>query len=175
MEQIKKVKELFFENPSKEFYLREIGKATNVPITSTKRILNKLKNEGLTTKLKIKPYPKYRANTESFYYMYHKKNNLIEKIYESGLIAYLVKELSPALIILFGSCAKGEYNFKSDIDLFVQSEENKINLAKYEKILKHKINVFFDKSIHNLSQELANNVLNGEKLYGFIRLKWIKE
>ena len=76
---------------------------------------------------------------------------------------------------MFGSCAKGEYNSKSDIDLFVEDKKSKLDLVEYENVLKHRINIFFDKSIHNLSQELTNNILNGEKLYGFIRLKWIKE
>ena len=171
MEQINKIEELFFENPSKEFYLREISRLKKVPLTTTKRILNQLRNDQIINRLVNKPYSRYIANTENFYYKYYKKNNMIEKIYRSGLINYLIKEINPTTIFLFGSCAKGEYDAKSDIDLFVESEEEKVILNKYEKILRHKINLFFDKSISNLNKELFNNIINGEKLYGFMKLK----
>ena len=170
MGQIEKIEDLFFENPSIEFYLREISKITKVPKTTVQRILLKLKNRELITKLKTKPYSKYRANTENFYYKYYKKNRIIERLYKSELIEYLIKETNSSIIILFGSCAKGEYNSKSDIDLFLGSREIKLNLNDYEKILKHKINMLFRQNIQDLNTELRNNVINGEKLYGFIRI-----
>ncbi len=170
MEQIKKIQELFFGNPSREFYLREINKLTNVPITTSKRILNNLKNKELIIKLKVKPYPKYRANTENFYYKYYKKNRIIEKLYKSGLIEYLVDKTHPSTIILFGSCAKGEYDANSDIDLFLGANEIKLDLDEYGKKLKHKINITFEQNLGDLNTELRNNIINGEKLYGFIRI-----
>ena len=170
MEQIEKIQELFFENPSREFYLREINKLTNVPITTTKRILNNLKNKELITKIKTKPYPKYRANTENFYYKFYKKISIMEKVYRSGLIDYLIEERNPSIIILFGSCAKGEYDIKSDIDLFLGANEIKLSLNEYEKKLKHKINITFEQNLGDLNTELKNNIINGEKLYGFIRI-----
>ena len=170
MEQIERIQGLFFENPSREFYLREINKLTNVPITTTKRILNNLKNKELITKIKTKPYPKYRANTEKFYYKFYKKISIMEKVYRSGLIDYLIEERNPSIIILFGSCAKGEYDIKSDIDLFLGANESKLDLDKYEKKLKHKINITFEQNLGDLNTELRNNIINGEKLYGFIRI-----
>ncbi|MEK6834973.1 MAG: nucleotidyltransferase domain-containing protein [Nanoarchaeota archaeon] len=170
MGQIEKIKDLFFENPSREFYLREISKITNVPKTTVQRILLELKGKELITKIKTKPYPKYRANTENFYYRYYKKTSIIEKIYKSGLIDYLIEERNPSIIILFGSCAKGEYDIKSDIDLFLGANENKIDLNEYEKKLKHKINIIFEQNLGDLNTELRNNIINGEKLYGFIKI-----
>ena len=166
-----KIEELFFENPSKYFYLREVSKSAKVPKTTVQRILIELKEDNFIIKIKDKPYPKYVANTENFYYKYYKKNNIIKNLYKSSLIEYLVKELNPKTIILFGSCAKGEYDGKSDIDIFIELKEDKIEIARYERILKHKINIFFDEKISNLSKELFNNIINGEKLYGFIKLK----
>lgn len=171
MGQKEKIEKLFFENPSKYFYLREIGKLTKVPKTTVQRNLIELKKDNMVIKSKDKPYPRYVANTENFYYKYNKRNNIIKNLYKSGLIEYLIKELSPRTIILFGSCAKGEYNVKSDIDLYIESKENAIKTAKYEKILKHKINIFFAEEINTLNKELFNNIINGEKLYGFIKLR----
>ena len=170
MGQIEKVENLFFENPSKEFYLREISKMTNVPKTTVQRILMRLKDKELITKLKVKPYSKYRANTENFYYLYYKKINIMEKIYKSVLIDYLIEKCNPSVIILFGSCAKGEYDIKSDIDLFLGANENKLDLDEYEKKLKHKINITFKQNLGDLNTELRNNIINGEKLYGFVRI-----
>lgn len=164
------IKELFFENPSKEFYLREISKLTEVPKTTVQRILKDLRNKELINKLKIKPYKKYRANTENFYYKHYKKISIIEKIYKSGLIDYLIEKCNPNVIILFGSCAKGEYDTKSDIDIFLETHEIKLNLDGYEKKLKHKINIIFEQNLIDLNTELRNNIVNGEKLYGFIRI-----
>jgi len=164
------IEKLFFENPSKEFYLREVSKLTKVPKTTVQRVLISLKNQNLINKLKTKPYEKYRANTENFYYKYYKKARMIEEIHKSGLMDYLIEKFNPNVIILFGSFAKGEYDIKSDIDLFLGSNESRIDLNNYEKKLKHKINIIFEKNLGGLNTELRNNIVNGEKLYGFIKI-----
>lgn len=66
---------------------------------------------------------------------------------------------------------KGEYTMSSDIDLFVQAEKKDINLNKYKKILKHEINLFFEENINKLSDELFNNIINGVKLSGYLKLR----
>ena len=163
------IKELFFENPSKQFYLRQIAKLSNTPKTTAARILRKLSKQGIIQKIKEKPFPKFFANTENPMHGFYKKVFILEKIYSSGLINHL-DSLSPKAIILFGSCAKGEYNRDSDIDLFILSPGTKINLEKYEKKLKHSINLVFEQDINNLSNELLNNIINGTKLRGFLKL-----
>ena len=170
MGQINKIENLFFENPSREFYLREISKLIKIPKTTVQRKLIDLKNKELINKLKTKPYPRYRANTENFYYKYYKKNRIIENLYKSNLIEFLIKEANPSAIILFGSCAKGEYDVKSDIDLFLGSNEFRLDLKNYEEKLKHKINIIFKQNIGDFNTELKNNIINGEKLYGVIRI-----
>ncbi|AJF62246.1 MAG: hypothetical protein QT11_C0001G0088 [archaeon GW2011_AR20] len=170
MGQINKIENLFFENPSREFYLREISKLIKIPKTTVQRKLIDLKNKELINKLKTKPHPRYRANTENFYYKYYKKNRIIENLYKSNLIEFLIKEANPSAIILFGSCAKGEYDAKSDIDLFLGSNEFRLDLKNYEEKLKHKINIIFKQNIGDFNTELKNNIINGEKLYGVIRI-----
>ncbi|MBD3361832.1 hypothetical protein GF358_03500 [Candidatus Woesearchaeota archaeon] len=100
----------------------------------------------------------------------HKQQTITLKIYDSGLIDHIENKLHPRCIILFGSVRKGEYTKKSDIDLFVQAQTKQINLEKYEKKLKHKINLFFEKDFHKLSKELLENLINGIKLSGYIRI-----
>jgi len=77
----------------------------------------------------------------------------------------------PSSIVLFGSCAKGTFTEGSDIDLFVEAKAIKLNVSKYEKILYRNINSLFEQNINDLSKELRNNIVNGIRLYGFIRIK----
>jgi predicted nucleotidyltransferase len=65
----------------------------------------------------------------------------------------------------------GEYNKNSDIDLFVQIDKKEISLTKFETKLKHKINLFFEGNLNKLSNELFNNIINGIKLSGYLKLR----
>lgn len=169
--QKKKIEWLFFENPEKRFYLREIARATKIPKTTVARMLKELKKDGIISKEKNKPFDYYKAFVENPQYKRCKKIAMIEAIYKSGLIDNLVEQIMPKSIILFGSMSKGEYDVKSDIDLFVQAQEENFDLRVFEKRLKHKINLFFEKNPEKLSNELLNNIINGNKLYGFMKLR----
>ena len=76
----------------------------------------------------------------------------------------------PQVIILFGSASKGEDLKESDIDLFIQSKEVKINLKPYENKLNKKINIFFNENFNNLSEELKDNIINGTILKGYLKV-----
>ena len=166
-----KVKELFFENPSKQFYLRQIAKLTKVPKSTVARILNQLLSDSIIVREKSEPFDKYRANTEDSLYKFHKKQFMLEKIYQSGLIDYIVEDAHPKTVILFGSCAKGEYDEKSDIDIFIESSETGMNFDKFK--LKHAINPYFAKNIMEISKELRQNIINGSILHGMLKI-WQK-
>ncbi len=165
------VKELFFENPSKLFYLRQIAKLTKVPKSTVARILNHLLKEELIVKEKSEPFDKYRANTENSVYRFYKKQFILERIYHSGLIDYIVDHAHPKTVILFGSCAKGEYDERSDIDIFIESPEADMDFDKFK--LKHIINPYFAKNIAEISKELRQNIINGSILYGMLKI-WQK-
>ena len=160
MGQEKKILKLFFEQPAKSFQIREIAKLTKIPKTTVNRYLNDLLKEKLIKKEKEGVFPSYRSNETNFYYKFYKKIYFLEDIYKSGLIDYLESTLHPKSIILFGGFAKAEYTRESDIDLFIQAEEQSIELSSFEKKLKHKIHLFFEKNLNNLSKELFNNILN---------------
>ena len=165
-----KILDLFFEEPNKLFQIREIARLTKIPKSTAARKLKKLLDDKLIVKKKENSAG-YIANESNYYYRLKKKNVFLEKIYKSGLINYLEERFYPKCIILFGSFSKGEHNKKSDIDIFVQSKEKNYNIAKFEKKLKHTINLFFDEKFSNLSKELFNNIINGVKLAGYIKLK----
>lgn len=162
--------EFFFEEPSKDFQLREISRLAKIAVTSTKKYLQELAEENLVEKNKKKLYPSYKANETSRMFKIYKIQNIMLKLYKIELIDFLEDELHPRCIIIFGSMRKGEYTKKSDLDLFVQCKEKKIDLIKYEKIIKHKINIFFEEKINRLSKELLDNIVNGIKLSGHLKI-----
>lgn len=88
----------------------------------------------------------------------------------SGLLDYLETEYTPNCIILFGSGSRGEDTEESDIDIFIQAEENELNLQKYEKKLNRKISLLFEPKIDALSKELLNNLINGQVLSGYLKV-----
>ena len=152
--------ELFFEEPSRNFQIREVSRLSKIAVTSVKNYLKELQREGLVKKDENTLYPSYIANQQNRLFKIYKQQSIIFKLYSFGLIDYLEDKLQPKCIILFGSVRKGEYDKKSDIDIFVQTNERIINTIKFEKILKHKINLFFEENINKLSDELFNNVVN---------------
>lgn len=64
----------------------------------------------------------------------------------------------------------GEDLKESDIDLFLLCKEKKLDLSKYEKQLKRKVNLFFKDNFGDLSKELKNNILNGVILKGYLKV-----
>ena len=165
-----RILELFIEFPMKDFSARGIARELKLSHATVLKYIVDLEKFSFIKKKEATLYPTYFANTESQKYKFYKKNLLVFKINESGLIDYIQKEALPSSIILFGSGAKAVFTEKSDIDLFVEAKEAQLNLAKYEKKLGHKINLLFEQNINNLSKELRNNIINGMVLYGFIKI-----
>jgi predicted nucleotidyltransferase len=166
-----KILNLFFENPTKDFQIRGIAKELNIPKTTVSYHINNLLDKELVIKHKKNVFPSFRANETNDMYRFYKRQEFLKKLIQDGLLDYLEKECNPRCIVLFGSFAKAEYDEHSDIDLFVQAKESKYNLKKFEKLLHHKINLFFEPNLENLSKELLNNIFNGVKLRGFIKIQ----
>lgn len=156
--------EIFYEYPNREFTIREISKLTNIPRATTHKTLLDLKKNRLIT-------DNNKAES-SLLFKTKKINYFIQKIIESGLINELTEKLNPSCIVLFGSIRKGDSVMESDIDLFIETAVKKqINLNKFEKKLKHPIQLFVESDINNLSKEMLNNVINGIKIFGSFRIK----
>ncbi|MBI2576797.1 nucleotidyltransferase domain-containing protein [Candidatus Woesearchaeota archaeon] len=163
----KRIVRLFFEEPSRNFGIREIAKLAKVPKTSVSRHLKELLKEGLITRGK----EGYSGNGANPFFKVCKKIYFLEESAKSGIIEFLQEKLYPRCIVVFGSFAKGEYVKSSDIDLFVQAKEKGIDLSRFEKRLNHKVSLFFEESFENISDELFNNIINGIKLGGYIKLR----
>ena len=159
-----KILESFYEYPRERFTIRKIAKVTKIPKSTVQEYVKSLKKNKLITE--------ENQSSNSLLFKTKKTNYFIEKIILSGLINYIVEKLNPSCVILFGSFRKGESEKDSDIDLFIESSmEKNLVLAKFEKILKHKVDLHIKKDIHNLPNELLNNVVNGIKIYGSFTVK----
>ncbi|MEK6827200.1 MAG: nucleotidyltransferase domain-containing protein [Nanoarchaeota archaeon] len=169
-----KIKELFIQNPEKEYYVREISRLVGKsPTTISKKLKELTKKKFLIFRNELN-HSLYKSNNEHEEYKQEKIFYNLNRLKESGLVNFLIKEYNyPEAIILFGSFAKGEDNKNSDVDLAVISpSEKKINLEKFKTKLRKDIQLFVlsEKEIINMktkNKELLNNLLNGIKLYGF--------
>ncbi|MBU2634130.1 MAG: nucleotidyltransferase domain-containing protein [Nanoarchaeota archaeon] len=170
-----KILRIFFEDPIPigiGFQLREISRRINLAPTSVKNYLKELEKENLIVKKKhrIHNYPIYYANRNNPDFKDFKKINTLLMLKEINLIEHLNDTCMPEAIILFGSASKGEDILGSDIDIFVMSKKQKLDLQKYETKLKRKINIFFSDNFNKLSKELKNNIINGIILKGYLKI-----
>lgn len=159
-----RILELIFENPNKGFTIREISKETKVASASVQRYIESMRKDRLIDEKNKFIDNRYNKFIKTFF--------LIEKLFKIGLIDHLNKELTPSAIVLFGGGRKGEYDKESDIDLFIETTKKKeVNLVQFGKKIGHEIQLFTEKDIKDLPDNLLNNVINGIKLEGYLKIK----
>ncbi|MDD5650503.1 MAG: nucleotidyltransferase domain-containing protein [Candidatus Nanoarchaeia archaeon] len=166
-----KILELFFIDPLTKLHLREISRRAKISPSWTKKILEKLEKQNLILKEKTRLTTNFTANRENINFINLKKIFNLHKLYKSNLLNYLEEIYEyPNTILLFGSYLRGEDIIKSDIDILIVTDKNKkLNLEKYEKLLKRKINIH-ETDLKNSDKEFLNNIINGLVLYGKLRL-----
>ncbi len=154
----------FYENPDKKFTMREIAKKTGVSKSNVQKYSILFKKEKLITVEGVAENNiLFRTKKISYFF---------EKIVATGFLSFIIEELNPSCVILFGSIRKGESDKSSDIDIFVESSVGKdLNLKKFERLLGHRVELFVESDIKKLHKNLFNNIVNGIKLYGSFRIK----
>lgn len=169
----RKIEEYFFVNPTARCRVRQLEKELGLPLPSIIRYCKELKNEGILKTVKTGNVVFYTADRSSRNFLLEKRLYNIKSLYESGLVDFLIKESSNPAIIVFGSYARGEDIETSDIDLYVETpSKNEIKTPRsYGKTLKRRIQLFVHKNAGEIkSKELANNILNGTVLNGFVEV-----
>lgn len=165
-----KVLSAFFNNPMKDYGLRELSREVKIAPKSVKNYLKQFVQKKMIIEKIANNLPIYKANRENKEFLFYKKINNQNIIKESGLVDYVYDFCLPDTIILFGSFSKGEDIKESDIDIYVQSKEKKLLLEKYEKITGRKINMLFSPDFSKLSSELKNNIINGILIKGYLKV-----
>lgn len=161
----------FFEDPNREFHIRELSRLLRINHTTVRQRLAKLVKDGFLAVTKGKVYSAYKP-TFSRKYLNLKLYYNLEKIRVSGLVEDMEKAFDYPAITLFGSYAIANDDLGSDIDLCVLSNIKKeFATDKYEKTLNRKISlhVFTKekwKSMSKGNKGLLNNICNGITLSG---------
>lgn len=167
---------IFFEEPEREFHLREISRLVKKNPVTVKKNLEEFIKKNILSRKKERGLELYSSNTEDKNYKELKKTYNKFRIFESGLIDFLNDKFNLPVIILFGSFEKGEDNKNSDVDIFILSEvKENFNLARFEKKINRKIQIHlmnqnqFNKNKRDNSG-LINSILNGNVLAGYLEV-----
>jgi len=166
------IREYFFTYPTAKLRVRQIEKKLGLPLPSVIRYCRELKDEKILSVVQMGNIVFYTADRASKEFILEKRLFNIKEVHESGLIDYLKKELSNPTVVLFGSYSKGEDTENSDIDVYIRTISKKnTDVRKFEKRLKKNIHLFRYRSINEVqNKNLANNIINGITLNGFIEV-----
>ncbi len=167
-----RIKEHFFTFPMDKLRVRQIERKLSLSLPSVIRYTKELESEGILQSFVLGEAKFYTSNRASKEFLRKKMMSNISILWDSGLIDYLIFEYSNPAIILFGSYGKGEDMENSDIDLYVELPKKiKIDIKDFEKKLQRPIQVFQHKSLSEIkNKELANSIINGIRLNGFIEV-----
>jgi|SRR3989338_7672349 len=162
-----KILEIFFENPSKEFHLRELSRLLKLSMPTIITATDILSKKRLITKIKGKVLTKVQSNREDINFIRYKRLRNLESIYTSGIVDYLSNAYNhPKNIILFGSYSRGDDIERSDIDIAICTNKRlNLNLEKYGRILKKRINIH-EIDLNKATEEFKANLANGIVLEG---------
>jgi len=165
---------LFFEEPTREFNVREVARILKIAPATASKDLKELAKKGFLIERGERNLILYKASLENENYRDLKIYYNIRKIKDSGLIDALNKVYLKPTIALFGSAITGMDTETSDFDVLIISEKTAgFEKEKFEKKLNRKLQLFIIRDIRAIKNEhLINNILNGITLQGTI--KWIK-
>jgi predicted nucleotidyltransferase len=168
-----KVLSHFFDNPTEEFYLRELGRLLKISPMTVKRALDDLVDDMLIIKEEKKNQILYRANMESQAFMFAKISYNLAWLEENEVVKYLLEKVTGiSSIILYGSYAKGENDKHSDLDLLIICTTKKIDPYEIEKRLGIEVNIINFTSTQWTKQVKINRafyldiITEGKVLYG---------
>lgn len=165
------IKNYFFENPTAKLRVRQTERILKLPLPSVINYTKELTKESFLKKTEIAGITLFSADRGSANYLLEKRFFNIKQIYDSGLMDYLIKECNNPTIILFGSFSRGEDVEDSDIDIYIETSKEIKNLNQFEQKLNHHLQLFKHKNLNEIqNKELANNIINGIKLNGFLEV-----
>ena len=135
---------LYFTNPDKEYYLRELERILSTPVSIIRKELVALEKSGIFQLSKKANLCYYSLNKE--YPLYDELKNIVFKtVGIQGALAELLLSIKGIEIaFIYGSFASGKEKFSSDMDLMIIGDPDTSSLyetiAKLEKKLEREIN-----------------------------------
>lgn len=173
-----KIFEVLFKYPEKEFSLSDLAREAGVAKANIGKILGEFQEAGLIDIEKLSKIWRIKANQTNWLYVRSKIVYNLSFAYKSGLVEFLIDYFkNPKAIVLFGSFRRGEDLSNSDIDIAVETNEDKDykiiglrELAEFEKIISRRIQVHLF-SREGIDLSIFNNIANGIVLWGFLEVK----
>ncbi|MFH1259448.1 MAG: hypothetical protein ABII74_06535, partial [Elusimicrobiota bacterium] len=108
---------LYFTNPDHEYYLRELEKLFNIPVSMIRKELVNLEEDGIFVSKKKANLVYYFLN-KSYPLFEELKSIVFKTIGIQGLLKEIIQKIKGIEVaFIYGSFAKKEENAKSDIDL----------------------------------------------------------
>jgi len=135
---------LYFTNPESEYYLRELERLLDIPVSMVRKELLRLEETGIFESRKTGNLTYFYLNKS--YPLFDELKSIVFKTVgiKALLRGVFQKTEGIEVAFIYGSFAKNEENVASDIDLFVvgKVDEDKLvmEVGKLEKILKREIN-----------------------------------
>ena len=136
--------QLYFTNPESSFYLRELERKLEIPVSIIRKELRRLEEEEVFLSEKKGNLVYFRLNTA--YPLFDELKSIVRKtIGIEGLIKEAVLKLkSIKVAFIYGSFAKAKEKAKSDVDLFLMGniDEGQLirQLNNIEKTIKREVN-----------------------------------
>lgn len=159
----------FFENCYARISIRQYARIMKIAPPTASSLLKAYENEGLLLSEKDRNYIMFYANKDSPIFI--GLSRLYWQYKLADVVEFLKSNLTSPSVVLFGSLSKAEAKADSDIDLAIFSRKREIDLRRFERKLKRKIQVFWYSSLEDIgSKELANSILHGHVLTGRLAL-----
>lgn len=136
--------QLYFTNPESLFYLRELERMLDIPVSIVRKELIRLEEEGVFLSEKKGNLVYFRLNTA--YPLFDELKSIVRKtIGVEGLIKETVLKLKGVKVaFIYGSFAKQKERAKSDVDLFLMGDIDEGQLVRQlnnmENTLKREVN-----------------------------------
>ena len=166
-----RIKDFFFQFPTKKIRVRQLSRELGVPLPSVIRYLHELGDEEMVKLTTLAEVKLYSANRASSKFRLEKMLFNIKRLYDSGLIDYLTTHCHFPVIVVFGSFRRGEDVEDSDIDIYIETQVEVGGLRTFEDKLHRELQIFRYSSLKDVkNKELANNILNGITLEGYIEV-----
>jgi len=164
---------LFFTNPEQSFYMQEIGRVLGKKPGNFQRVINNMEKEGVLISERKANARYFEVNKE--YPLYEEMKNIVFKtVGVTGSIKDVLQKVGRIdYAFIYGSYAKANENYLSDIDIIVvgKCDEDKLikNFDHLEELLKRDINYKLY-TISDLKKEIKQkepfllNILQDKKI-----------
>jgi predicted nucleotidyltransferase len=165
---------LFFSNPDSEYYLRELERMLNIPVSMIRKELIRQEEKGLFSSSRKGNLIYYRINKS--YPLYDEMKSIVFKtIGIQGLLKEALNRIEGIkCAFIYGSYAKGSENANSDIDLLIIGDVDEdillTKINRIEKAVKREINYilyFFDefKKKRREEESFIIDILDNQKIF----------